>query len=70
MSLNVMFSLQGSVTASVTTIDFDDVDSVLSAPGDLTVLDQEGETQPLTTYGISPLDQVIIYIAFSRKIYM
>ena len=47
----VMFSLQGSVTASVTTIDFDDVDSVLSAPGDLTVLDQEGETQPLTTYG-------------------
>ena len=51
MSLKVMFSLQGSVTASVTTIDFDDVDSVLSAPGDLTVLDQEGETQPLTTYG-------------------
>ena len=67
---NVFF--QGSVTASVTTIDFDDVDSVLSAPGDLTVLDQEGETQPLTTYGILPFSQVIIYIAISPtcKIYM
>ena len=39
------------MTASVTTIDFDDVDNVLSAPGDLTVLDEEGETQPLTSYG-------------------
>ena len=39
------------MTASVTTIDFDDVENVLSAPGDLTVLDEEGETQPLTSYG-------------------
>ena len=50
--LNYIYdTYQGSVTATVTTIDLDDVDNVLSAPGDMTVLDEEGETQPLTSYG-------------------
>ena len=45
----------------MTALDFDDVDSVLSAPGDLTVLDGEGETQPLTTYGtITTVQQIAI----------
>ena len=61
----VMFSLQGSVTASVTTIDFDDVDSVLSAPGDLTVVDEEGESEPLTTFGNT--HQYIINKRFTLK---
>ena len=39
------------MTAAVTTINLDDIDDVLSAPGDLTVVDEEGEGQPLTTYG-------------------
>ena len=46
-----MLVVQGSVTAAVTPINLDDVDSVLSAPGDLTVVDEEGESEPLTTYG-------------------
>ena len=46
-----MLVVQGSVTAAVTPIILDDVDSVLSAPGDLTVVDEEGESEPLTTYG-------------------
>ena len=35
----------------MTLINFDDVDDILSAPGDLTVVDEEGEGQPLITYG-------------------
>ena len=42
---------QGAVTGSVTVINQDDIDDVTAAPGDLTIVDDEGETQLLQTYG-------------------
>ena len=60
-----MLVVQGSVTAAVTPINLDDVDSVLSAPGDLTVVDEEGESEPLTTFGNT--HQYIINKRFTLK---
>ena len=39
------------MTGSVTVINQDDIDDVTAAPGDLTIVDDEGETQLLQTYG-------------------
>ena len=39
------------MTGSVTIINQDDIDDVMAAPGDLTIVDDEGETQLLQTYG-------------------
>ena len=46
-----MQQFQGAVTGSVTVINQDDIDDVTAAPGDLTIVDGEGETQLLQTYG-------------------
>ena len=48
---NKMQYFQGAVTGSVTVINQDDIDDVTAAPGDLTIVDVEGETQLLQTYG-------------------
>lgn len=43
---------QGSVSASVTVINQDDVNDVTSMPGDMSTVDEEGESQSLRTFGM------------------